>query len=102
MLYSEHSKQLLDAALDVFLARVEDTPELLYKLYYEQEPEEENEAQTESLDPSLDLAFNDAVLEDVESLWKTVIGDEAEQARFMRFEDREGMSADDDELDEGY
>lgn len=96
MLYSKYSKKLLEAALDAFLATVDDKPALLYKLYYEQQTE------AESSDASLDLAFNDSILEDVESLWKTVMGEEAEQATFMTFEDREGMNNDDDEADEGY
>lgn len=96
MLHSEHSNKLLDAALDTFVATLEDKPVLLYKLYYEQQPE------AESRETSLDLAFNDGILDDVESLWKTVMGEEAEQSTFMRFEDREGMNNDDDDVEEGY
>ncbi|CZR51666.1 related to rab geranylgeranyl transferase component A [Phialocephala subalpina] len=96
MLQSERSHELLDVAVDAFLATLEDKPSLLYKLYYEQQ------AEAESSETSLDLAFNDSILDDVESMWRIVMGEEADQAMFMRFEDREGMNNDDDEIDEGY
>ncbi|KAE8450242.1 hypothetical protein EG329_006669 [Mollisiaceae sp. DMI_Dod_QoI] len=100
MLCSEHSKKLLEAALNTLLATLEERPTLLYKLYYEQQADA---GSTGSPEASLDLAFNDGMLDDVESQWKTVMGDEAEQATFMRFEDREGMSNDDDdEVDDAY
>lgn len=102
MLHSEHSKPLLDSALDAFLATLaEPRPALLYKLYYEQRAEV-HEKSPESIEASLDLAFNDIILDDVEATWKTVMGDEVDPTTFMRFEDREGMSNDDDGIDEGY
>lgn len=101
MIYSEHSKTFLNAALDTFLATQDENSTLLYKLYYEQQAEAENDGSTTAPEASLDLAFDDAILDDVESLWKTVMGDETDPATFMRFEDREGMS-NDDEIDEAY
>lgn len=100
MLHSEHSKSILDAALDAFFASLEEPrPSLLYKLYYQQRAEGEGT----SGEASIDLAFNDGILDDVENIWKTVMGDEFDQATtFMRFEDREGMNNDDDDLDEVY
>lgn len=46
--------------------------------------------------PSLDLAFDDAMIDAVQKVWKTVMGDEAREEDFMQFEDREGTAADDE------
>jgi hypothetical protein len=102
ILHSERNKSLLDAALNTFLTTLEkEEPHsaLLYKLYYEQKAD----GVGGSTEASLDLAFNDGILDDVETLWKSVMGDEVDSTNFMRFQDREGMSNDDDEdIDEGY
>ncbi|KAE8374802.1 hypothetical protein BDV26DRAFT_269288 [Aspergillus bertholletiae] len=45
--------------------------------------------------PSLDLAFDDALIDQVKDAWKLVMGDEADEQEFMDFEDRE--HADDDD-----
>jgi hypothetical protein len=52
--------------------------------------------------PSVDLAFDDAVLDNVEDAWRTVMApDEHYQAeegnRYMVFEDREPVNINDDE-----
>lgn len=39
--------------------------------------------------PSLDLAFDDSVIDHVMSAWRQIMGDEADDATFMRFERRE-------------
>lgn len=41
---------------------------------------------------SLDLAFEDDTLDLVKEAWKIVVGDEADDADFMMFDDREGTS----------
>ncbi len=41
--------------------------------------------------PSLDLAFDDSLIEDVREKWRTIMGDEAVEEDFMRFEEREGV-----------
>ena len=41
---------------------------------------------------SLDLAFEDDILDLVKEAWKIVVGDEADDADFMTFDDREGAS----------
>jgi len=41
--------------------------------------------------PSLDLAFDDALIEDVREKWKVIMGDEALEEEFMMFETREGV-----------
>ena len=78
-------------AISSFLKKAEDGEgKLLYSLYYEQQ----------AVDSSLDLAFNDAMLEDVEKEWRTITGEE-DDAPFMHLEEREGIN-DDDELNDGY
>ena len=43
--------------------------------------------------PAQDLVFDDHVLDNVKTVWTTVMGAEADDAAFMRFEDRPGMGA---------
>jgi hypothetical protein len=104
-LKSDTSKAILEAALSALLKSTEDDQgKLLYSLYYEQEQ------QSSAADPatpsyaSLDLAFNDEILQAVEDQWKTIIAGNngAVEGSFMQFEDREGMSNDDDDGDEGF
>lgn len=90
---SSSSKVLLEAALSRFLQVAENGEgKLLYSLYYEQEQ------------PAtyLDLAFNDQILEEVETKWKRIVGDETEQAAFMQFEERVGMNDEEDDNDNAY
>lgn len=46
--------------------------------------------------PSLDLAFDDDMIDAVQKVWKTVMGNEAREESFMQFEDREGAGVDDE------
>ncbi|GKZ33848.1 Rab proteins geranylgeranyltransferase component A [Aspergillus brasiliensis] len=39
---------------------------------------------------SLDLAFDDSLIDTVKKAWELIMGDEAAQHEFMKFEDREG------------
>ena len=41
--------------------------------------------------PTLDLAFDDRIIESVCAVWECVMGDQADDADFMRFEERAGM-----------
>lgn len=45
--------------------------------------------------PSLELAFDDGLIDAVKTAWKTVLGDEARDEDFMKFEDREGVEFED-------
>lgn len=58
---------------------------MLYSVYYEQQGSKDK----------LDLAFNDQVLVDVEEEWKRV-SDGTEETPFLVFEERNGMSDDDE------
>lgn len=100
MLYSEQSKAVLESALSTFLKISEGGEgKLLYSLYYEQA--QEISSDDGAIESSLDLAFNDEILNSVEAEWKIILDDDAKQATFMKFEDRQG-AADDDDADEGY
>ena len=63
----------------------------MYSLYYEQE----------QAAASLDLAFNDEILEEVETNWKDIVGSE-EATPFMQFEERMGMNDEDDDNNNEY
>jgi hypothetical protein len=91
--YSSSSKALLEESLSKFLEIVENGEgKLLYSLYYEQE-------QAAS---QLDLAFNDQMLEEVETKWKTILGGGEEQTSFMQFNERTSMNDEDDDNDNVY
>ncbi|KAL2069016.1 hypothetical protein VTL71DRAFT_15354 [Oculimacula yallundae] len=98
--YLESGKELLDKALSTFLKSIEEDAELLYSLYYEQSQSSKSTAASEPSDASLDLAFNDEILDEVEAQWRQVVGD-VDGAAFMRFEDREGIDAYDDDEPSG-
>ncbi|KAI9817530.1 MAG: Rab proteins geranylgeranyltransferase component A [Pycnora praestabilis] len=44
--------------------------------------------------PSLDLAFDDAILQEVKDVWEKIVADDEDKGEFMVFEDREGMGND--------
>ena len=89
-MYSSSSKALLEAALSKFLKIAESGEgKLLYSLCYEQEQDA----------ASLDLAFNDLILETVETKWKTIVNS-GDQTLFMQFEERMGMNDEDDDNDD--
>jgi hypothetical protein len=103
-MHSKDSKKTMRAALKTFLATAENgEAKLLYSLYYEQK-ELAPAAEPDKFDMSLDLAFNDAMLDNVEQRWKSIIEDDKaeESASFMQFEDRQGMTDDDDDANEVY
>ncbi|EJP66347.1 rab protein geranylgeranyltransferase component A [Beauveria bassiana ARSEF 2860] len=100
------SKAILDAALSSLLHAASEgsaTLEVVYKLQYEQLG-----ARTPSLDtteddvvtfgaPVLDLAFRDTMLQPVGQAWEKLTGKAGEiDAEYLVFEDREGVSDDDD------
>ncbi|EKD15259.1 putative rab geranylgeranyl transferase escort protein [Drepanopeziza brunnea f. sp. 'multigermtubi' MB_m1] len=93
-LHSDDSKSHLETALATFLKSAEEGGDALYILYYEQE--QTFKSSGELSEASIDLAFNDEMLEEVETQWKSVI-EEADMSSFMRFEDREGINEYDDE-----
>ncbi|TGO17587.1 hypothetical protein BTUL_0016g00500 [Botrytis tulipae] len=83
---TQAGKLLLDDAISKFLATTEgDSGQVLYSVYYEQQGSKDK----------LDLAFNDQVLVDVEEEWKRV-SDGTEETPFLVFEERNGMSDDDE------
>jgi hypothetical protein len=91
-IHSSGSKALLGAALSKFLEIAEDGEgKLLYSLYYEQK----------QAAASLDLAFNDEILEKVQTKWKAIVNEE-EGPPFMQFEERTGINDEDDDNDNGY
>ncbi|KAK2841565.1 hypothetical protein FQN49_006133 [Arthroderma sp. PD_2] len=46
--------------------------------------------------PALDLAFEDALLDQVKEVWKAIMGSEANENEFLKFNDREGMADEED------
>jgi Rab proteins geranylgeranyltransferase component A len=47
--------------------------------------------------PSVDLAFDDSLIGNVREMWRSVMGEEAVEEEFMRFEDREDVGGRDGE-----
>ncbi|KAL3426584.1 rab protein geranylgeranyltransferase component A [Phlyctema vagabunda] len=95
---------LLQAAVSAFIESSGDqNTRVLYRLYYEQN-RSTSVPKSQGLiydlrDPSLDLAFDDAILDEVEASWKVTrqnIG-EQEPAVFLKFEERNEMNGDDDD-----
>ncbi|KAM3075416.1 Rab proteins geranylgeranyltransferase component A, variant 2 [Clarireedia jacksonii] len=83
---SESGKTILNKILSTFLSNLESAEtELLYSVYYEQQ----------GTKGQLDLAFNDQVLEDVETEWRRIVSEDGE-TRFMVFEERNTMGDDDE------
>lgn len=46
---------------------------------------------------SIDPVFDDSILENVNEVWKCVLGDEVEESEFLKFEER-GMGDGDESL----
>ncbi|TGJ85676.1 hypothetical protein E0Z10_g3114 [Xylaria hypoxylon] len=100
------SPHVLDMALTALLQAATTTADILYKLYYEQATSSRQPLVTsqgsatvfELPSPSLGLAFDDENLVAVKEAWKIVMKDEALDDAFMKFEDREGMGDDDDDV----
>lgn len=46
---------------------------------------------------SLDPAFDDALVDSVKGVWKKIMGSNANDVEFLRFEERENIGDDDDE-----
>ncbi|RDW80121.1 hypothetical protein BP6252_04759 [Coleophoma cylindrospora] len=103
------SKKLLDLCVSSFIKAVTaENAQLLYNLHYEQKQstfESYSAGVVHHLqDPSLDLAFDDALLGDVEEAWNVTaknIGLE-DSGTFLQFEERNPMNGDDEDEDEGF
>ncbi|EGX92360.1 rab proteins geranylgeranyltransferase component A [Cordyceps militaris CM01] len=105
------SKILLAAALSSLLRSAasegQATPEVVYKLQYEQRGSKSPSLDVSEDDvvtfgtPVLDLAFRDATLQPVRQAWEKLTGRSGEEAdaEFLVFEDREGVTDDDDVFD---
>ena len=100
------AKSVLEFALQSFLAAVgaDQTPDVLYQLYYEQLTSSNDTKQDGSLidlpvtPPS--LIFDDSILDSVKQAWKVVVGDAAAaEEEFMTFPNREGAEEEDDVYD---
>lgn len=107
-LQSASSRELLDLSLSSFIkATTAENAQLLYNLYYEQRQCPVKSYSTGVLyhlpDPSLDLAFDDALLVDVEEAWKNTMRNigVTDPGVFMKFEERNPTNGDDDD-DDGF
>lgn len=99
-LHTSRSKDLLEAALNAVLATRSDDSQPLYSIYYEQQQANRTTKYlANGISPSLDLAFNDLVLDDVAAQWKAIMGNDVDELTFMKFEERPGMSEDDNDND---
>jgi Rab proteins geranylgeranyltransferase component A len=103
-LSTPRSKEVLNKALDCFLQAIneEQMPQRLFELHYEQgrgSVASQAEGQIFTLpNVSPSLAFDDATLDPIRSAWEVVMGEDAANAEYMIFPDRE--AALDDEYDD--
>jgi len=93
---------LLQKAVDSLLSAhdVSPFPTILWSVEYQQQASSGSETLPTDTDhvvrfppPSMDLAFDDAVLDNVKEVWQKIVGDDA--GEFLVFQDREVY--DDDE-----
>jgi Rab proteins geranylgeranyltransferase component A len=101
----DDAKDILKKALAGLLSAVsvdQESPNVLYELYYEQKSFPSAIPDTDGrilgFPPiSLDLAFNDATMTNVNTIWKalTKVDDSTVEADYMNFDDREGADDDD-------
>lgn len=104
----EEGQTLLDLAVQKLLQNFtsgDGTPTVLWSLRYTQLglTSEDGDASRTVLSssvsdkilsfppPSLELAFDDGLVDAVKTAWKAVMGDEAKDEEFMKFEDRPGV-----------
>ncbi|KAL6710670.1 Rab proteins geranylgeranyltransferase component A [Coniothyrium glycines] len=103
LLRGEAGQDLLQQAVAAFLSTLDitPTPSILWSVNYQQQPSSGSEELPVSADghtlrfppPSLDLAFDDAVLDNVRDVWQRIVGEDS--GEFLVFQDREAY--DDDE-----
>lgn len=96
--------KLLQQAVDALLSSVDVTPppHILWSMRYQQQPSSGPESLPiragyrilQFPPPSMDLAFDDAVLDQVRELWQEIVSDDG--GEFLVFQDREAY-ADSDE-----
>ncbi|PBP16892.1 putative rab geranylgeranyl transferase escort protein [Diplocarpon rosae] len=100
-LHCDQSNKLLKNAISKLLNSVEKGGELLCTLYFEKSQTAKSTAELEASEASLDLAFNDEILQEVETQWASIMENPSPES-FLRFEDREGMNEYEDEENEGF
>lgn len=93
----------MESATQQLLASVDPEAEIIYTLRYIQlgslQADASASLSVEQFErvfsfppPCLDLAFDDTMIEQVKQVWKTVMGDDADENEFLLFEDREGTA----------
>ncbi|KAK4168645.1 putative rab proteins geranylgeranyltransferase component A [Cladorrhinum sp. PSN259] len=104
-LATSESQEVLNHALDSFLCAVSDdeTPQCLYKLQYTHSGTSVQNPANGTIfgfaHPSTTLSFDDSTLGPVQDAWRMVMGNEAIDAEYMKFMDREGAAEDDETYD---
>ncbi|OAL63711.1 rab geranylgeranyl transferase escort protein [Trichophyton rubrum] len=111
LLPAERGKVVLENAVDNFLKSVDSKATVIWGAHFTQLGCLEREmAVNENIKgshdnvfsfpaPALDLAFDDALIDQVKQVWKTIMGDEADENNFLKFDDREG-TIDEEEANE--
>ncbi|OAL73733.1 rab geranylgeranyl transferase escort protein [Trichophyton violaceum] len=111
LLPAERGKVVLENAVDNFLKSVDSKATVIWGAHFTQLGCLEREvAVNENIKgshdnvfsfpaPALDLAFDDALIDQVKQVWKAIMGDEADENNFLKFDDREG-TIDEEEANE--
>ena len=108
---SEDSKQSLTDAVEKLLstANEDPAPRILWSMSYNEKDRAPSTAVPAAFahdesgqlmvfpQKSLDLAFDDALVDSVKGVWREIMGSNANDVEFLRFEEREGIGDDDDE-----
>lgn len=99
---SEKGFHLLNKATDALLAsvNVSPAPTALWSVRYRQHPSSGSEADLVGDErilhfppPPMDLAFDDAILDNVKEVWRKIVGDDP--GEYLVFQDREVYDDDD-------
>ena len=101
-LAGEQGFDLLQKAIELLLAAVNVTPlpTILWSIKYQQRPSSGSEVNSTGdhvlrfPSPSPDLAFDDAILDNVKEVWQHIVGKDADE--FLKFQDREDYDDDDE------
>ncbi|RKF77556.1 Rab proteins geranylgeranyltransferase component A [Golovinomyces cichoracearum] len=85
---SDISKNALELSISTFLSVVGDAEgKLLYKLYFDFSPGGKDRGTSDRLhEQPIDLTFDDCILDEVETQWRTIIVNENDPGDFMRFQ----------------
>ncbi|KAM5439563.1 hypothetical protein MferCBS31731_004318 [Microsporum ferrugineum] len=103
LLPAAEGRPVLEHAVDHILKSADVNAKVLWRVYFTQLGRLGDEKVTDEFlrgahdhvftfpAPALDLAFEDGLIDQVKLVWKAIVGDEADENDFLKFDDREGI-----------